>query len=119
MDTPRVLVVDDDPLTRLAVTRTLVDAGCEVTEAAGAGHAARAIAGTWCAFDVVLLDYLMPDSCDLACLTCMHALSPKSRLIMMTAYPTPQMIAEAMRRGAACVLRKPIDFDELCRLVQS
>jgi DNA-binding NtrC family response regulator len=117
--TPRVLVVDDDPLTRLAVSRTLTDAGCDVAEAGNADNAARMVAGARCPFDVVLLDYLMPDSRDLACLTCVHALSPTSRLIVMTAYATPELVADATRQGAACVLRKPVDFDELCRLVKS
>jgi two-component system response regulator RegA len=116
-DSRRVLVVDDDPLARFAVSRALGDAGCDVTEAADADDAAHAVACARCPFDVVVLDYLMPDSADLACLTCIHALSPESRVIVMTAYSTSDMITDALRLGAASVLRKPIDIDELCRLV--
>jgi DNA-binding NtrC family response regulator len=114
----RILIVDDDPLMRFALGQTLSDSGCEVAEASDGATATCAVAETHDPFDVVLLDYLMPDSRDLQLLTRVRALSPASRVIMMTAHPTAEMVAGAARCGAVCVLNKPIDFDELCRLVR-
>ena len=113
----RILIVDDDPLMRFALGQTLSDSGCEVAEAADGAAATRALAVSPNRFDVVLLDDLMPDSRDLQLLTRLRSLSPSSRVIMMTAHPTPALVAGATQEGAVCVLNKPIDFDELCRLV--
>jgi DNA-binding NtrC family response regulator len=113
----RILIVDDDPLMRFALGQTLSDSGCDVAEAADGAAATRALTATTSPFDVVLLDFQMPDSRDLQLLSRVQSLSPASRVIMMTAYPTPELLAGATRAGAVCVLNKPIDFDELCRLV--
>ena len=113
----RILIVDDDPLMRFALGQTLSDSGCEVAEAADGAAATKALSGSQDAFDVVLLDDLMPDSRDLQLLTRLRSLSPASRVIMMTAHPTAALVAGAAQGGAICVLNKPIDFDELCRLV--
>jgi DNA-binding NtrC family response regulator len=113
----RILIVDDDPLMRFALGQTLSDSGCDVAEASDGAAATRALTGATDPFDVVLLDYQMPDSRDLQLLTRVRSLSPASRVIMMTAHPTPEMVAGATDQGAVCVLNKPIDFDELCRLV--
>jgi two-component system response regulator FlrC len=104
---------------RFAVSRMLTDSGCEVSEAVDAAAATSLLSGAAGVFDVVLLDYQMPDSTDLQILERVHTLSPASRVVMMTAYATPQMIADATRLGATSVLYKPIDFDELYRLVTS
>jgi DNA-binding NtrC family response regulator len=113
----RILIVDDDPLMRFALGQTLSDNGCEVAEASDAAAATRVLIASSAPFDVVLLDDQMPDSRDLQLLSRVRALSPASRVIMMTTHPTPEMLAGATGHGAMCVLNKPIDFDELCRLV--
>jgi DNA-binding NtrC family response regulator len=113
----RILIVDDDPLMRFALGQTLSDSGCEVAEAADGAAATRAVTGAPHRFDVVLLDDAMPDSRDLRLLSRLRSLSPASRVIMMTTHPTPALVAGATQNGAVCVLNKPIDFDELCRLV--
>ena len=64
---PRVLIVDDEPLIRWSVSETLADHGCEVVET-GDAHGARLAVGDDQPFDVVLLDYRLPDSDDLSLL---------------------------------------------------
>jgi DNA-binding NtrC family response regulator len=117
-DVVRVLVVDDEPLMRLAVRQALTDSGCTVCEAADARAARGTLAATLTPFDVVVLDYQMPDNDDLALLASVRRMAPTSRVIMMTAHPSGTLTAGAERLGASCVLRKPVDLEELCRLVQ-
>ncbi len=57
----RVLVVDDEPLICWSLAATLGDSGTMVTEAASGAAALRALAETRAPFDVVLLDYNLPD----------------------------------------------------------
>ena len=118
-DTRRILIVDDEPLMRLALAQALADSGCVVEEATDASSATRSVAAAAAPFDVVLLDYQMPDSRDLRLLARIRALSPRTRVMLMTAYPTPEIVAGAETLGAVRVLNKPIDINELCRLVTS
>jgi DNA-binding NtrC family response regulator len=107
----RVLIVDDEMLIRWALAQALGDAGCVVTEAASARDARSALrAGD---FDVVILDYRLPDTTHLDLLREVRALSPASHVIMMTAFGTPEMFEEAMDLGVIRVLDKPIDLDKV------
>jgi DNA-binding NtrC family response regulator len=114
--TTRILIVDDEPLMRMALEQALTDSGCEVIEATDAHSATETLTAS-SPFDVVLLDYQMPDSGDLRLLAAVRSLSPESRVIMMTAHPTAEIVSGARALGATCVLNKPIDIDALCRLV--
>jgi CheY-like chemotaxis protein len=60
----RVLVVDDEPLIRWSLSEALNDLGYDVEEA-GDGRSAVDRMSTSPAFDVVLLDFRLPDSNDL------------------------------------------------------
>ena len=112
----RVLVVDDEPLIRWSLAETLQQAGHGVAEAGDGASAIRALAGGE-PFDVVLLDYRLPDSNDLSLLTTIRQLSPKSAVIMMTAFGTPEATSGALVRGAYCVVPKPFEVHEMAALV--
>jgi len=118
-DSRRILIVDDEPLMRLALTQALADSGCVVEEATDGSSATRSVTTALAPFDVVLLDYQMPDSDDLRLLARIRALSPRTRVMLMTAHPTPEIVAGAEALGAVRVFDKPIDINELCRLVTS
>ena len=68
-------------------------------------------------FDVVVLDLRLPDVNDLSLLTKVRELSPGSRVIMMTAFGTPEIKAQALDLGASRVIPKPFEMDELASLV--
>src|SRR5687767_12285541 len=83
---PTVLVVDDEALIRWSLTEMLGERGYIVTEAEDGQDALTAIGKAAEPFDVVLLDYRLPDSADLRLLTKIRTLSPASRIIMITAH---------------------------------
>ncbi len=112
----RVLIVDDEPLIRWALAETLEVAGHEVKETGRARDTVDALAGGY-APDLVLLDFRLPDSDDLNLLRSIRRLSPASEVVMMTAFGTSGMIAEAEQLGAFCVLTKPVDMATLPTLV--
>jgi DNA-binding NtrC family response regulator len=111
-----VLVVDDEALIRWSLAETLADAGHRVSEAAD-GEAALQALRTDESFDVVLLDYHLPDSHDLTLLQSIRRLAPRAVVIMMTAFGTPEMIDEAVRLGAYQVVPKPFDVHDIEPLV--
>jgi two-component system nitrogen regulation response regulator GlnG len=112
----RVLVVDDELLIRWSIAETLRSGSCEVVEAATAAEALQDVSDGP-PFDVVLLDFRLPDSNDLSLLENIRRLSPTSAVAMMTAYGTQAMQSAAMELGARLVLSKPFDMRAIGELV--
>lgn len=112
----RVLVVDDEPLIRWSVVETLIERGFEVVEAPDGRTAVSAIDGKL-AFDVVLLDFRLPDSNDLTLLSTIRRQSPRSQVILMTAYGTPEVTKGALDLGAFRVVSKPFEMSDMAALV--
>lgn len=112
----QVLVVDDEPLIRWSVSQSLADLGYDVTEAADAATALKIVTTSPLPFRIVVLDLRLPDMHDLSLLGTLRQLLPMARLILMTAFGTPEVVADARAMGAT-VLPKPFELDELNRLV--
>ena len=113
----RILVVDDEALIRWSLVETLSDSGYEVVAVTDAESAVQVVAAAAVTFDVVLLDFRLPDSNDLTLLSCLRQLTPTTRMILMTAYGTPEIFQRALDLGAYCVLNKPFDMSALSPLV--
>lgn len=114
---PTVLVVDDEALIRWSLTEMLGERGYEVTEAESARTALAAIGRAKEPFDVVLLDYRLPDSADLRLLEKVRHLTPSSQVIMITAHNSPELSQGAAALGAYCVISKPFEVESLAALV--
>jgi two-component system, NtrC family, response regulator AtoC len=115
---PRVLVVDDEPLVRWSVAETLGARGYQVHEAGSGASAIRALMGPPGTTDVVLLDLLLPDYCDLSLLAVLRGVAPTVPIIMMTAFATPGLVERARKLGALTVINKPFDMNELAPLIR-
>ena len=114
---PTVLVVDDEALIRWSLTEMLGERGYEVTEAESARTALAAIGRAKEPFDVVLLDYRLPDSADLRLLEKVRHLTPSSQVIMITAHNSPELSQGAAALGAYRVISKPFEVESLAALV--
>jgi len=113
----RILVVEDEALIRWSIAETLGQQGHVVIEADTAASAVKAMEDADEDIDVVLLDYRLPDSNDLNLLANVRRLQPKSAVVMMTAYGTPEVTAGALALGAYRVVGKPFDMRALESLV--
>ena len=112
-----VLVVDDEPLIRWSLAEMLSAQGYLVLEAGDGKGAMAVLRNPPETVDVIMLDYRLPDSNGLQLLTAIRGLSPHSRVVMMTAYGSPDVVAEALKLGAVCVVNKPIEMDDVAELV--
>jgi two-component system NtrC family response regulator len=110
-----ILVVDDEQTQRTVLAGFLRKRGFEVLQAAGIqGGVAEVAAHT---VDLVLTDLRMPDGSGLDLLEAVRKINPEVPVIVMTAFATVASAVDAMKRGAADYLTKPIDLDELDVLV--
>jgi DNA-binding NtrC family response regulator len=114
----RVLVVEDEALIRWSIAETLADRGHSVVEAASAAGAVQAIRDAAQPIDVVLLDLRLPDSDALNLLADIRRLRPKSAVVMMTAFGTPDVAQHALELGAYRVVDKPFDMHALEQLLR-
>ena len=115
---PRVLIVDDEALIRWTLTEMFGERGYQVTEAEDGRTALAAIANAPEPFDVVLLDFRLPDSADLRLLEKVHGLAPASQIIMMSAHSSPELIQGAEALGAYQVIGKPFEVATIAALVE-
>ena len=113
----RVLVVDDEALIRWSLVQTLNDSGHETAEAMDAASAIRAVRDSSRPFDVALLDLRLPDSRGLELLSEVRRLAPATRVILMTAYGTPEIVQGALDMGAFLVVGKPLEMSDITALV--
>lgn len=108
----RLLVVDDNELNRDMLSRRLSRLGHRVETAAGGVEALAMLDGTAHAFDVILLDIMMPDVDGLAVLRRLRETHSPTALpvIMATAKDTTDDIVAALQLGANDYVTKPLQF---------
>jgi DNA-binding NtrC family response regulator len=114
MQTPTILVVDDEPLIRYALNDRLTDDGYRVVEA---DTAAAAVAKSQDGVDLVLLDYKLPDGDGLSVLKQIKQHDPDTLVILLTAHQSVELAVEAMKQGAYHYANKPFNLDELSMVV--
>jgi DNA-binding NtrC family response regulator len=113
----RVLVVDDEKNQREIYTLILEDDGYAVTTAQSGEHALRIAREN--DFDLVLTDYKMTGMDGMMLLSELLKIDPSLIVVMMTAHGSVESVKEALRSGAFDYLEKPIDRDQLLKVVES
>ena len=107
----KILVVDDDALSRSYVSEALARNGY-VVESAEDGH--KAVTMTLnCRYDIVFLDLKMPGMSGLEVLKKIKKHTKETIVVIMTAFGSIESAVEAMRRGAYDYVIKPISIDQI------
>jgi two-component system OmpR family response regulator len=114
-DSTRVLVVEDEPVTRKRVTTFLKRNGYQVHTADKAATVPEELERF--RPHVVLLDILLPDSSDFS-LAARITQSADCGLIITSGFDTREDRLKGLRAGADDYLTKPCDMDELLLKVQ-
>jgi DNA-binding response OmpR family regulator len=117
MTKKRILVVDDDQMSREGVAEALTDEGYEVAVAAD-GQQAIALLPAFLP-DLILTDLRMPGLDGLGVLTHVKNVSPTTPVMIFTADTTIDAERTAKRVGAQDYINKPLNFDDmLARIVR-
>lgn len=113
----KVLVVDDNIMTRSMIKDLLTEMGHQVVGEAGDGNeAARVFADTHP--ELVLLDLIMPGKNGLEVLPELKALDPAAKVVMVTAVQQDTISKELLEKGASGILHKPFMYEELEALLK-
>ncbi|MDH3745052.1 MAG: sigma 54-interacting transcriptional regulator, partial [Acidobacteriota bacterium] len=111
----RVLLVDDEPEFRLFVTRTLEPVGYSVREADTVVGAMRALAME--TFEAVVLDIYLGAGSGFDILRVLSLRNDYLPIIVVTAGDDGDLARQAISNGAHDFLKKPIDPDHLCNIM--
>jgi DNA-binding NtrC family response regulator len=111
----RILIVEDERLIRWSLRQKFEGLGFHVTEVDDGASALQALdAGV---YDLIMLDYRLPDMTGLEILTKIRENDRDVVVIMMTAFSTIESAVDAMKLGAYDYITKPFDMDQLLRTV--
>ena len=110
-----VLVCDDEEIMRDVLGTILAGAGYKVDLAKTGEEALEAYDEKF--YDVVLMDVSMPGIGGLTALEQIMKSDPEAVILMITAYATFDTAISAWEKGAAGVIRKPFQNEQIISLV--
>jgi putative two-component system response regulator len=113
----RVLVAEDDSLTRRFIEETLEFAGHEVTSASNGAEAISTIGTPGC-FDAVITDYAMPHANGVDLIAHAQRVDPMISCIVVTAFRDLDLAMQAMQAGAVAFIPKPFKSMHLLTVLE-
>ena len=114
----RVMIVDDHPLVRSAVTKVIASDGVEVVAEAATAEDAIALAPSVLP-DVMLVDIALPGMSGVQLVRELAPRLPSTKIIMLTVSAADRDVVQAVRNGAHGYLTKDVTPEALARAVAS
>ena len=111
MTAPSLLLVDDDVTLRALLARELAERGFEVRVAGDVASAAALAADD--PPELAVVDLRMPGGSGLELIDVLLGLDAHTRIVVLTGWGSVPTAVEALQRGAAHYLQKPVGVDEL------
>lgn len=112
----KLLIVDDEQSVRYSFKKLLNSLNYKIFEAGNADEAISAF--TREKPDLVILDIEMPEKDGIQVLKEMKELSPKTPVIIITAYGSGDRVIKAMKYGAYEYIEKPFDIPRLMVVIE-
>ncbi len=112
----RVLIVEDEGQIRWSLRQKFEERDWQVVEVATGQAALETLAEQ--VFDLVLLDYRLPDITGIDVLRGLRQTDQDAVVIMMTAYSTIETAVEAIKLGAFNYITKPFQISQLMLTIE-
>jgi ATP-dependent Lon protease len=106
-----VLVVDDEDIARTNLEYILKKEGYHVSTAVNGADALEKVMAS--EFDLILTDLKMEKMDGMQLVESVKRISPHTDIVMITGFATVSSAVDALKKGAAHYLPKPINLDEL------
>jgi two-component system nitrogen regulation response regulator GlnG len=114
MDGLRILVVDDEPQVARGLARNLTRAGARATVASSVAQALQQLE-RGAAWDIVLVDQMLPDGDGIDVLDWIERRQAKPAVVVISANPLSAQHTLLLQACGAVLLPKPFDADDLAR----
>ncbi len=115
----RIVVVDDHIFMRDLITATLNRQEAHYSVVASVGNAAEAIeACKKFTPDLCILDINLPDKSGIETVPAIKRVSPETNVLLCTAFPTEDRLADAFRAGAKGFVEKTNTWDDFLGAVE-
>jgi DNA-binding NtrC family response regulator len=109
-------VIDDEEGIRRTISTILADAGYVVDTVENGKQAIERAEANF--YNLALIDIRLPDMEGTELLTALKETTPKMVKIILTGYPALQNAVKAINKGVDYYLTKPVNNDELLRLIK-
>ncbi|MDD5209511.1 MAG: response regulator [Elusimicrobiales bacterium] len=113
----RILLVDDNALTRYTIKSLLDKLGHEVVAEAEDGAGAVKFF-TEMKPDLVFLDLILPGRSGVEILEDLRAVDPAARVVIVTAVEQDEIDRRLSKTGVSAILRKPFSYDDFKTLMK-
>ncbi len=111
-----ILIIEDEESMREALRDWLTEGGYKVETAKDGEEGLEIISGH--NISLVLLDLRLPGKDGISVLKEAKTIRPHLKVIIITAYPSPQTKAAALKEGAVDYVPKPFDLNDLEKLIR-
>lgn len=111
----KILLVEDDDISRDTLSRLLKMSGYTVKGAASGKIGLSFLDHE--PFDIIITDLLLPDINGIEILKQAKDVSPSTEVILITGHASAETAVKAMKEGAFDYITKPLNFDELSILI--
>ena len=115
---PRILHVEDNPTVAACVRGFLSARECHVEHAASGGEALKKILAQPTAYDVVVMDYSMPELNGLECVRVLRQAGYAGRTVVFSSFLPAGVEREFLGLGVDRILYKSGDLGALLRVIQ-
>jgi len=112
-----ILIADDEQEIRNSLSIVLKEEGFRCTTAADGAEAIKAIKNQ--SFDILITDLKMPKANGIEVLEQTLQRSTDTLTIIVTAHASIETAIQALRKGAADYILKPLDFDEVILRIEN
>jgi formate transporter len=112
----KMLVIDDDEIVLRSCRRIFETEGFEVTTTGNPQEGLNLV--TEKAFDVILVDWMMPGFDGMDVVEEIDKRSPNSAMVMISGHASVGRATEAMKRGAMDYVPKPFKPQEIIEVVK-
>lgn len=109
----RVLIIEDEKLIRWSLRQKFEARSYRVTEVENGAAAMEALGNG--IYDLIMLDYKLPDTTGIEILRKVREIDDDVVVIMMTAYSSIESAVDAIKLGAYDYLTKPFNMDDVVR----
>jgi PAS domain S-box-containing protein len=116
-NTPKILIVDDEPRMCDSLKALLSGDGYEIHTGYSGQQALECLAKN--GFDLVLLDLVMPDINGRQIMDHINSQNIEAFVIVITGHATVDSAIESLRKGAYDYIRKPFQCEELLKAVRN